>query len=858
MNSKQKLKCRKVKAVLRFGAQNKHKNPEKYAHHLLFCYYPFRSENDLKTSSYVEKLHQPGVLDIVNANKRIIEPYDEIVDTALENFVDNFPSNLDAFGQQENEEVDDIMFNQNSNLQNYEDQEQRQSTENLAPLSRRTNIISDIELFEKIRSLNTRQRNIFEVVFSWTKTFVKSRNAKKVKPLQPLYLFLTGEGGCGKSHLLKTIYLALTRILLHKGGEPDKPRVLKLAPTGVAAINIDGTTIHSGLGIFSNGECSPLSDKLRTSLRNKLSEVSVIIVDEISMVSNVLLLNIHLRLSEIFGVKSSIPFAGKMLIVCGDLFQLPPVMGSRVYSEGKNLLAKMLRLWQSFKFAELTEVMRQRGDTVFIDLLNNVRVGKLSESDISILRSRIINDTDKNYPHEALHLYAENTPVLEHNERRLDCLETPLFTIHAIDEIPRNVSASLVNAALERKQSETGGLARILKLKIGAKVMLTSNIDIEDRLINGQIGTIYNIITQDSGVTKIFIEFQDPMAGLKKKANNPYGRIHNVVPIERTETEIHIHKNISSSPAIKRTQFPLKLSWACTVHKVQGLSLQEVVVNFNLLRQRRFNPGQLYVALSRVTTLNGLYLTGNFDETAFKADEKAFTEYDRLRAECVLPDVPLMECSPDSLTITLLNTRSLRKHAVDIKSNQHLMETDLLCLTETHILPTHDVDDINAELDPLTIVYRNCMDKFQSTAICYNRNAVVEEGYEMFEDVFLFNLLKPTLSETRIISVCLIYRKHGTSVNEFLRSLSGILDSYNIDLLLGDFNIDLFDDNLKEGLLAALDQYKLVSSSNQSTHIDGGLLDQIYLKKDICFSSVEINLHSIYFSDHDAVKIKIM
>ena len=852
MTYKQKMKCRKVKAILRYGAQNKHRFPEKYAHHLLFCYYPFRSEDDLKMGSYVEKLNQPGVLDIVNENKQFIEPFDELVDGALENFVlDSRPSNLDAFGQQENEEVEDMTQNDTENSQETDGSEPRTAA------GSRLNIVSDDELFEKIRTLNAKQRHIFDVTYSWTKTFVKCRNSKNVKELQPLYMFLTGEGGCGKSHLLKVVCLALTKLLLHKGGDPEKPRVLKLAPTGVAAINIDGTTIHSGLGIFNNNECFPLSDKLKTSLRNKLSEVCVIIVDEISMVSNVMLLNVHTRLCEIFGVKNSIPFAGKLVIACGDLFQLPPVMGSRVYLEGQNMLAKVMKLWKNFKLAELTEVMRQRGDTVFIDLLNNVRKGKLTESDIDILRSRIITENHLDYPQHALHLFAENAPVLEHNEKKLLSLSSPICVINAIDKIPRDVPDTLVQNALNRKQSETGGLAHILKIKVGAKVMLTSNIDINDRLINGQIGTVHNIVTRSGTVTKIYISFQDPMAGFIKMSNDPYGRIHNVVSIERTETDIHVHKNISSSPAINRTQFPLMLSWACTVHKVQGLSLREVVVSFQLLRQRRFNPGQLYVALSRVTTLNGLYLTGTFNENAFKADLKAFEEYERLRSDCILANVPNISSSEDSVTLTLLNTRSLKKHAIDIKCDSHLMETDILCLTETHILPEQNVDGINAVLNPLTITYNNNQDKFLSTAVGTN-NSVFVQTCERLNGFMLLTLSKPAFSQNQNISVCLVYRKHGLSIGSFLDSLRTILEVHNIDVLLGDFNIDLFDDSLKQRLIEVLYDYNFVSSVDDSTHIDGGLLDQVYLKKESGLSVCECNIFCVYFSDHDAVKIKII
>ena len=501
--------------------------------------------------------------------------------------------------------------------------------------------------------------------------------------------------------------------------------------------------------------------------------------------------------------------------------------------------------------------MRQRGDTVFIDLLNNVRIGKLSETDIAILSTRMITYDSSNYPHDALHLFAENAPVLEHNERKLLDIDMPMFVINALDQIPRDVPTSLLESALGRKQSETGGLARVLKLKVGAKVMITSNIDIDDRLINGQIGMVTNIIAGNGAVSKIYIKFEDPIAGLNKKSIDPYGRINDVVPIDRTETDIHIKKNILSSPAIKRTQFPLKLSWACTVHKVQGLSLKEIVVSFELFRQRSFNPGQLYVALSRVTNLSGLFLTGIFNNQAFKADKQAFAEYERLRSHCVLSDVPQIQCSHDSLTITLLNTRSLKKHAIDIKSDKRLMETDILCLTETHILPNQDVEDIEAQLDSFMIGYKNCHDKFQSTAICYNYNTINNIDSEGLDNVFLFTLVKPTFSETRAITVCLIYRKHGVAVSDFLSSLSEIIDFYNIDVLLGDFNLDFFDKMLQENLMGVLHQYDFVSSINDSTHIDGSLLDHVYLKRGVNLTVFEFNVTCVYFSDHDAVKIKI-
>ena len=228
---------------------------------------------------------------------------------------------------------------------------------------------------------------------------------------------------------------------------------------------------------------------MRASLRNKYSEISAIIIDEISMVSDKLLKDIHLRLCEIAGVSTQIPFAGKTVIAVGDFFQLPPVIGRPVFS-ADGFVESLLKLWDNFKIAELTEVMRQQGDNVnvFVDLLNNVRVANLTTEDQDILKSRFISRNNPDYPIAALHLFAENKPALEHNQSMLDQIEGASILINAIDELPKNVSHKLIELAQNRKQTETGGLANKLTLKMGAKVMLTVNIDISDKLINGQMG----------------------------------------------------------------------------------------------------------------------------------------------------------------------------------------------------------------------------------------------------------------------------------------------------------------------------------------------------------------------------------
>ena len=137
--------------------------------------------------------------------------------------------------------------------------------------------------------------------------------------------------------MIKTIYISLSKVLIYKGGELEQPRILLLARTGVTSINVNGTTIHSGLGVNVGGKLHPLNEQHRAALRNKLSEVRLIMIDEISIVSSVLFFQVNQRLNEIFRYSGKKPFAGFPVIVCGDFYQLPPVKGSPVYSSATSI-----------------------------------------------------------------------------------------------------------------------------------------------------------------------------------------------------------------------------------------------------------------------------------------------------------------------------------------------------------------------------------------------------------------------------------------------------------------------------------------------------------------------------------------
>ena len=154
-----------------------------------------------------------------------------------------------------------------------------------------------------------------------------------------------------------------------------------MAPTGVAAININGTTIHTAVSIpkESGDMLKPMSDQKRTQL---ISQLKLIITDEISMVANTSLLNIHQRLKEIFNTPNSELFPGISFIAVGDLYQLPPIRKRAVFDDYKNDAFNLCHPWSVFTMIELTDIMRQKDDQAFTQLLNRFRTASQTEADI--------------------------------------------------------------------------------------------------------------------------------------------------------------------------------------------------------------------------------------------------------------------------------------------------------------------------------------------------------------------------------------------------------------------------------------------------------------------------------------------
>lgn len=387
-------------------------------------------------------------------------------------------------------------------------------------------------------------------------------------------IFVNGNAGCGKTTFLQ-YYLTIA-----------KKKTVVLAPTGVAALNAGGQTIHSFFKFKPDISLSKI--KKKTLKDNSIyKKVETIIIDEVSMLRCDLLDCIDKFLCLNRGVRS-LPFGGVQMVFIGDLKQLPPVVKREeadifrsVYASPFFLSAKSLNNCMLHTI-ELKKNYRQQ-DENFINLLNLIRDGKVSGQDLALLNSRVLKTLPSLNGGKTVYLAITNAKSDRINFQYLSKIQEKSFDFFAQTE---NVDA---NSNVFPAQAH-------LVLKKGAQVMLLNN-DAQDRWVNGSIGTVDDIRPDiDSETMLVYVKF-------------PNGRVESV---GQYKWELFKYKwnermqQIETESAGSFTQYPLKLAWAVTVHKSQGKTFDNIIVDMEF---GAFAPGQLYVALSRCTSLEGISLT---------------------------------------------------------------------------------------------------------------------------------------------------------------------------------------------------------------------------------------------------------
>jgi ATP-dependent exoDNAse (exonuclease V) alpha subunit len=384
-------------------------------------------------------------------------------------------------------------------------------------------------------------------------------------------VFVTGRAGTGKSTLLE-YFRKIT-----------KKNVVVLAPTGVAALNVKGQTIHSFFR-FKPGITPEKVKRLRSSKDSEsiYHKLDIIVIDEISMVRADLLdcVDQFLRLN---GPENNKPFGGIQTAFIGDLYQLPPVVTSREKEVFQSLYetpyfygARVFDFLE-MEFVELEKIYRQ-SDEHFITLLNAIRNNSITAQGLEILNRRYQPKFEP--PPDDFYVYLTTTNRLaeEINSRRLAALNSGLYTF--IGRIEGDFGQEYLPTKIE------------LQVKVGAQIMMLNN-DSEGRWVNGSIGKIIDIAQNKRGEAIINAELTD-------------GEDVEIKPFTWEIYRFFVDGGRLQSKAVgKFTQYPLMLAWAVTIHKSQGKTFDRVIIDIG---RGTFAHGQTYVALSRCTTLGGIVL----------------------------------------------------------------------------------------------------------------------------------------------------------------------------------------------------------------------------------------------------------
>ena len=425
-------------------------------------------------------------------------------------------------------------------------------------------------------------------------------------------IFLTGKAGTGKT------------TLLHKIIETSYKNTVVVAPTGIAALNARGVTIHSQFQLpfasflptssnppitneffrFENRESLKRHFQMHRNKQQVIKNMELLIVDEVSMLRADVLDAMDFMMQ--FIRKDRRPFGGVQVLFIGDLLQLPPVVKQeewevlKHYYTGMYFFQSQVISQHPLLYIELEKIYRQT-DGVFISILNHLRDNKLTQEDLRQLASHVQPEFAKQHKNEYITLTTHNNKADAMNQEELEKLPSPLFSYEAdvVGDFPEYLYP----------------IEKVIQLKEGARVMFIKNDPSGEHLFfNGKMGTVVAL-----GEKEVSVALDDGIT----------------IDVERYEWENVRYKVNDTTKDIEEerlgtfTQYPLRLAWAITIHKSQGLTFEKAVLDLASV----FASGQAYVAFSRLRSLDGLVLLSSVTQNGIDNDEKVIDYADNKATE---------------------------------------------------------------------------------------------------------------------------------------------------------------------------------------------------------------------------------
>ncbi len=462
---------------------------------------------------------------------------------------------------------------------------------------------------------------------------------------------------------------------------------------------------------------------------------------------------------------------------------------------------------------------------------------------------------------DALHIFATNNEVDHFNLQHLHAICPESVTIKARDYERNSETGRLQRKDGHHHKVYNTCLQKYIHVGIGARIMLVKNIDVSDGLVNGAFGTIVNMVgncpdsegDNDYLPISIHVAFDDPKVGQKQRS-----KTRTIDPEGRTITILQPEEDKVTNNGGLRRQYPIRLAWACTVHKVQGLTIDKVVVSLKKI----FSSGQAYVALSRVTSLSGLTIK-DFKQSAIYCNAKVAEATSKMQP--FISPLSSASIKQSDFTIILHNTQSLKGHFPDVRANVNMNKADCICLTETwlgvddpphlpcltgfqftHLSRGHSYDDTHPRLQQLKqdshggvgIYHSLTKDVVIWPSNCYNIECLI----------FQVNSIN--------LTAAVLYRPAIYPVTIFCQHLKRLLDVIDQcpgkKIIMGDLN----ENALENGpLLNFLAEHNYTQYVQTATTDKGTLIDHVYVKD---AANILVDVLPVYYSYHEMVRITLV